>query len=46
MKYRILIVEDEPISLEMLSKTLKEDFNVLTADNGKKGFELYKKFHR
>lgn len=45
MKYRILIVEDEPISLEMLSKTLKEDFNVLTADNGKKGFELYKKFN-
>ena len=45
MKYRILIVEDEPISLEMLSKTLKEDYNVLTADNGKKGFELYKKFN-
>ena len=45
MKYRILIVEDEPISLEMLSKTLKEDFNVLTANNGKKGFELYKKFN-
>ena len=45
MRYRILIVEDEPISLEMLSKTLKEDFNVLTADNGKKGFELYKKFN-
>ena len=45
MKYRVLIVEDEPISLEMLSKTLKEDFNVLTADNGKKGFELYKKFN-
>ena len=45
MRYRILIVEDEPISLEMLSKTLKEDFNVLTANNGKKGFELYKKFN-
>ena len=45
MRYRILIVEDEPISLEMLSKTLKEDYNVLTADNGKKGFELYKKFN-
>ena len=45
MKYRVLIVEDEPISLEMLSKTLKEDFNVLTANNGKKGFELYKKFN-
>ena len=45
MRYRILIVEDEPISLEILSKTLKEDFNVLTADNGKKGFELYKKFN-
>ena len=45
MKYRILIVEDEPISLEMLSKTLKEDYDVLTADNGEKGFELYKKFN-
>ena len=45
MRYRILIVEDEPISLEMLSKTLKEDYDVLTADNGKKGFELYKKFN-
>ena len=45
MRYRILIVEDEPISLEMLSKTLKEDYDVLTADNGEKGFELYKKFN-
>ena len=45
MRYRILIVEDEPISLEMLSKTLKENYDVLTADNGKKGFELYKKFN-
>ena len=45
MRYRILIVEDEPISIEMLSKTLKEDYDVLTADNGKKGFELYKKFN-
>lgn len=45
MKYRILIVEDELISLEMLSKILKEEYTVLTANNGKKGFELYKKFN-
>lgn len=45
MKYRILIAEDELISLEMLSEILKEDYNVLTAENGKKAFELYKKFN-
>lgn len=45
MRYRVLIVEDEQISLEMLSKVLKEDYSVLTANNGKKGFELYKKFN-
>ena len=45
MKYRILIVEDEIVSLHMLSKVLKEDYNVLTADNGKKGLELYQKFN-
>lgn len=45
MRYRILIVEDEQISLEMLYEILKEDYNVLTANNGKKAFELYKKFN-
>ena len=45
MKYRILIVEDELVTLSMLSKVLKEDYNVITAVNGKKAFELYKKFN-
>ena len=45
MKHRILIVEDEEISLHMLSNILKEDYEILTANNGQKGFELYKKFN-
>jgi len=45
LKYRILIVEDEIVTLHMLSKVLKEDYNVLTADNGQKGLDLYKKFN-
>ena len=45
MKYRILIVEDELVTLSMLAKVLKEDYNVITAVNGKKAFELYKKFN-
>ena len=45
MKYRILIVEDELVTLSMLSKVLKEDYNIITAVNGKKAFELYKKFN-
>jgi len=45
LKYRILIVEDELVTLSMLAKVLKEDYNVITAVNGKKAFELYKKFN-
>ena len=45
MKYRVLIAEDEPVSLEMISSILKVEYNVLTANNGKKAFELYKKFN-
>ena len=45
MKYRILIVEDEIVSLNMIASILKEDYSVLTASNGEKAFNLYKKFN-
>lgn len=45
MKYRILLVEDEIISLHMLSEILKDDYSILTANNGEKALELYSKFN-
>lgn len=45
MKYRILLVEDEIISLHMLSEVLKDDYSILTANNGEKALELYSKFN-
>lgn len=45
MKNRILLVEDEEISLSMLYEVLKDDYTVLTSTNGKEAFDLYKKFN-
>lgn len=43
-KFRILIVEDDPIALEMISFGLKEHFGKLyVAKDGLEGFEIFKK---
>jgi len=40
-KYKILIVDDEPDILEFLSYNLqRENFNVVTANNGKEGYNM------
>ena len=41
-KHSILIVDDEPGLLESLSILLEEDFNILTASNGKEGLSVFK----
>lgn len=45
MQYKILIVEDEAISLDIIVSKLKTDYDVISANNGKEGLELYKKFN-
>lgn len=45
MKYRVLIVEDEPITLDIVSNILKNDYSILTANNGQRAYELYEKFN-
>jgi len=45
MRYKILIIEDEIINLNILKHILKNDYDVITAQNGKKGFELYHKMN-
>jgi len=37
---RILIVDDEPFNLDLLSQILEEDYEVLEASNGCKGLEV------
>jgi len=36
---RILIVDDEPFNLDLLSQILEEDYEVIEANNGRKGLE-------
>ena len=40
-KHSILIVDDEPGMLDSLSILLEEDFNILTASNGKGGLSVF-----
>jgi two-component system alkaline phosphatase synthesis response regulator PhoP len=41
LKYKVLVVDDEPDMLEIISFSLnKEGYEVYTADNGKQGIEL------
>jgi two-component system, cell cycle response regulator DivK len=37
---RILIVDDEPFNLDLLSQILEEDYEVIEASNGRKGLEV------
>ncbi|WP_089188692.1 response regulator transcription factor [Campylobacter sputorum] len=39
----ILLVEDDPITLEMISFGLKEHFELYVAKDGLEGFEIFKK---
>lgn len=41
--YKILIIEDDIITLEIIANLLKNDYEVLVAKNGITGFEVYKK---
>lgn len=41
-KHSILIVDDEPRLLKSLSLLLRDSFDVVTASNGKEGYELFK----
>ena len=36
---RILIVDDEPFNLDLLSQILEEDYEVIEATNGREGLE-------
>lgn len=45
MKYRVLIVEDELITLNIFKNILKEDYEVVLAEDGEKAYEFYKKFN-
>jgi two-component system alkaline phosphatase synthesis response regulator PhoP len=45
LKYKVLVVDDEPDMLEIISFSLKrEGYEVYTADNGKEGIELALKY--
>lgn len=45
-KKKILIVEDEPVFLELLIEKFKaEDFEVVTATNGKEGLQMAEREH-
>ena len=38
--YTILIVEDEPVNLEILTRALERDYFVITAQNGREALDL------
>jgi CheY-like chemotaxis protein len=39
-KYRILVVDDEPINLELISSFLKDNYEVVTVDNGEAAIKI------
>lgn len=39
MKYKILVVDDEPANTRMLERILREDYDVITAQSGEEGLE-------
>lgn len=43
LKRKILVVEDNLLNREMLTEILKEQYNVLQAENGKEGLDILKK---
>ncbi len=42
-KRQILIVDDEEINRELLSEMLSEEFEILTAENGKKALDVIRR---
>jgi adenylate cyclase len=42
MKYKILIVDDEPANLRVLERLFRRDYQVITAESGFEGLELLK----
>ncbi len=42
-KYKILIIDDDPTSLHILSSVLKNDYMIIMAENGNMGIELAQK---
>jgi CheY-like chemotaxis protein len=40
----VLVVDDEPANLELISSILKDRYNVLTANNGKEALQQSKNF--
>ena len=42
MKYKILIVDDEPANLRLLERLFRVEFQVITATSGAEGLELLK----
>ena len=39
-KHTILLVDDEVNNLQLLRRTLRHDYNILTASNGKEALEI------
>lgn len=40
MRYKILIVDDSYINRELLKEMLKDEYDILEAENGKKALEM------
>ena len=40
MRYKILIVDDSYINRELLKEMLKDEYDILEAENGKKALEI------
>ena len=40
MTYKILIVDDEPVNLRTLSRLLRANYEVVTAESGEEGLKL------
>jgi response regulator RpfG family c-di-GMP phosphodiesterase len=42
MKYKILIVDDEPANLRLLDRLFRRDYQIVSAESGSEGLELLK----
>ena len=45
-KRKVLIIEDNPLNREMLCSILRDKYEILTAENGEKGFEVLEQNYR
>ena len=41
--HKILVVDDEPISLKLLARALSNDYNTITAESGQEALEILKR---